>query len=605
MIERIRKSLVLKTALIFFAAVLIPYVVVAAFFLGSSKKALYNEIVDGLNTRIGLFRDALDARVYLLRGNAVAWAELDVMSDILVDDIDKRISKIFKGLKRDYRLTGEIYAMNLDGRVVASSNPHAIGRSVKSKWVQRTLAGEMMEMDIHPSELGTGKVVSFAIPVTALFDADRTIGALVLESNLTGLKESLLSGDIEAGIFTDSGETVLASDGWPFEKEAVLSIRNGNGKKLKNLTPGYIVASASSGAYYDFRGFGWTVIGAASEDEALKPIRTVQFTSIVIGTVGILWIFGLVSIFASRTVRPIKELSMTADHIARTKDFSLKVKRASSDEVGDLADAFNHMVGEVNAHLGLVKEMEGEMRRADRLSALGELSAGMAHEVKNPLGMIKSSADMLKKRYDEKDPDGALMKVISEEAERLAGILDAFLRFARPAAPVVAPSDINEVVDRALSLVGPELKKGSIELVRRSSTELPLVSTDPDQLYQVLINIIINAIQAMEPGGTLTVGSSRVDGPRSKKIKSRAGFVEIAITDTGKGIPVEEFDKIFNPFYTTKETGSGLGLSIVQRIIDGLGGFVLVEKNPAEGSSFMIYLPLEEGGDNEDHTGSR
>ncbi len=594
----------MKTALIFFAAVLIPYVVVAAFFFGSSKKALYNEIVDGLNTRIGLFRDSLDARVYLLRGNAVAWAELDVMSDILVDDIDKRISKIFKGLKRDYRLTGELYAMNLDGRVVASSNPHAVGRSVTSEWVQRTLAGEMMEMDIHRSELGTGRVVSFAIPVTALFDADRTIGALVLESNLTGLKESLLSGDIEAGIFTTSGETVLASDGWPFEREDVLSIRNGSGKKL-SPPPGYIVASAASGVYYDFRGFGWTVIGAASEEEALKPIRNVQFTSIVIGTVGILWIFGLVSIFASRTVRPIKELSMTADHIARTKDFSSKVKRSSSDEVGDLADAFNHMVGEVNAHLGLIKEMEWEMRRADRLAALGELSAGMAHEVKNPLGMIKSSADMLKKRYDENDPDGALMKVISEEAERLAGILDAFLRFARPAAPVVAPSDINEVIERALSLVGPELKKGSIELTKRTSPELPLLCTDPDQLYQVLINIIINAIQAMEPGGTLTVGSSRVDGPKSKKIKSRAGFVEIAITDTGKGIPVEELDKIFNPFYTTKESGSGLGLSIVQRIIDGLGGLVLVERNPAEGSSFMIYLPIEDGGDDEDHTGSR
>lgn len=594
LVARIKKSLVLKTALLSLIAALIPFIVVSFLFFESAKTALHDEIVKGLSNQTDLIRDTLDARLASLRGNAVAWAGLEAMGDILTDDIDKRITGELTGLKEDYRLTGDIHAINSNGVVVASSNPRVIGFMVKdlgAPWLVRALAGEVVAKDLHDSPIDKSRVFGFAVPVRAAFAGGRVIGALLLEPRASGLDGLLLSWNIPmAAVFTSRGEVVVKTEKWPFE--AKFSREEAFDRE------GYIIRTAVSKANYDFAGFGWTVAAVASERDAFLPVGVVKRTSLIVGILGVLWILGLVYFFAGRSVRHLKELSGAAEEIARTKDFSSTVRQSATDEVGRLGVAFNRMLGEINSHLGKIESLEEEMRRADRLSALGELSAGMAHEIKNPLGMIKSSADMLTKRLKGGEEE-ALAAVIGEEARRLAELLDAFLQFARPALPEMANCNVNDVIERILSLLGPEIDKGSIKVRKELSASVAETVTDPNQLYQVLINLIINATQAMAgegEGGMLTLKTSMVSAAPLGG-ESGAELIEIVVADTGAGISKEDRDKIFNPFHTTKDGGTGLGLSITQRIIDGLGGIIKVDEVRPTGTAFKIYIEVRSRGE--------
>ncbi len=352
MIEKIRKSLVFKTALLFTAAAVFPYLLTSLIFFNSSRKALYGEIVKGMGTKIGLSRDTLDAKLFLIRGNAAAWAGLEVMKDILTDDVDKRIASVLEGLKRDYALAGEIYAVNQRGRIVASSNPVFTGREAEAPWLSAVLSGRKVEIDAHTSGIDGNFVISFGVPVRPSVIGTRVIGALILEYRLKELEGSTLSGDIPfAAVLNKSGEVVAAFQRGTFRAEHLLSlIKTAKGDVV--ISPaGYIIAAADSKGFFDFTGFGWKVVMAVEEEKALYPVRRIERISIAVGLLGMILILGLVSFFAAKTVRPLKELSETADYIAKTKDLSMKVNSSAQDEIGMLANAFNNMADEVKVHI--------------------------------------------------------------------------------------------------------------------------------------------------------------------------------------------------------------------------------------------------------------
>ncbi|MBI5682350.1 MAG: HAMP domain-containing protein [Deltaproteobacteria bacterium] len=595
MIEKIRKSLAIKISLLFLVAIIPPYFLTSLLYFQNSREAIYSEIVRGLKAETELIRENIDARLFLLRSNVMAWAGLEVMKDILTDDVDKRITSVLEGFKRDYRLTGEIYAIGKNGDVVASSNPLYIGRNIKDEYLVRGLSGEIIEIDAHSSKISSRQVISFIAPINPSFLGSKPIGAIVLEYEVNGLKDVLAIGGIPIlAVLNKKGEVVVSSQEGAVEKTGITDYIDGKGTATAASSRGYIVALSVSKGYFDFKGFGWRLAGAVDEYEVLSPVRWVEKESLLLGISGAVVIFILIFVFANRAVRPLKELSIMADHIARTKDFTSGfVGTKRSDEVGKLAHAFNHMVEETKGYISKLKEMEEGVRRADRLSALGELSAGMAHEIKNPLGIIKSSADMLRTWLEKDLRCSPLASVISEESDRLAKILEAFLQFARPRPPQIAPCQINDVVKKSVSLLSPDIKKSGIIMEVELDDAVPIIKADADQLHQVFVNLIINAIQAMPEGGRLLVSS--MFNPifnTGQDAKSKTyDFVEIAFSDTGSGISQEYKDKIFNPFFTTKEKGSGLGLAIVQRIIEGHKGWIRVWQGTPSGITFRIYLP--------------
>jgi two-component system sensor histidine kinase HydH len=242
-----------------------------------------------------------------------------------------------------------------------------------------------------------------------------------------------------------------------------------------------------------------------------------------------------------------------------------------------------------------LEQAQEEARRSERLAALGQMSAGLAHEIRNPLGVIKGSAEMLHQKLGESNPLASeLAGYISSETNRLSALVTRFLDFARPLHAELAPQEITAVLDRALHSVAltHEDKNGLVRVERQYQPNLPMVPLDESLSEQAFVNLMQNAYDAMgSGGGTLRVAAARAN------IGNRDG-VEVRIEDTGPGIPAELREQIFNPFVTTKKTGVGLGLSIVSRIVDGHHGAIRVESGGEEshrpGASFVIFFPASD-----------
>lgn len=236
-----------------------------------------------------------------------------------------------------------------------------------------------------------------------------------------------------------------------------------------------------------------------------------------------------------------------------------------------------------------IRDLEEEMRRKDWLASLGEMSAGMAHEIRNPLGALAGAMQMLRKDATEDETNRRLMDIAIREATRLDNIITEFLQYARPPALNLAEHDLNKVLAETLDLVQHEARtRSNIKIVTSLATGVLTALVDQDQFRQVFWNMATNAFEAMPEGGQLTISTScrHVDAGDRK-----GDVIEIAFQDTGEGIPKQNLDKIFLPFFTTKKEGSGLGLAAVHRIVDLHGGWIKVESQERHGSRFVVCMP--------------
>ncbi|MFY9561371.1 MAG: ATP-binding protein [Terriglobales bacterium] len=251
-----------------------------------------------------------------------------------------------------------------------------------------------------------------------------------------------------------------------------------------------------------------------------------------------------------------------------------------------LYQALAEQLAETNRQL---KQAQAEARRSERLAALGQLSAGLAHEIRNPLGVIKGSAEMLTQKLQGSDDLAReLAGYISTEVNRLSALVTQFLNFARPLHADLHTTNLTALLDRVLKNVGDHWKGKPVKVERAYADGLPPVPLDESLCEQAFLNLVQNAYEAMEErGGTLRVETEPV-------VQNNRSGVTVHLTDSGPGVPDVLREEIFNPFVTTKKTGVGLGLSIVSKIVDGHHGSIRVEKGPQGGASFTIFFPLEE-----------
>jgi signal transduction histidine kinase len=224
---------------------------------------------------------------------------------------------------------------------------------------------------------------------------------------------------------------------------------------------------------------------------------------------------------------------------------------------------------------------EVALSRSETLSAMGMMAAGVAHEVRNPLAIISGTAARLKKRYAPSQDADPLFDFIPEEVERLNGIVEGYLRFARDEPLAFVDCDLRDVVERGVRLVKDELATQSVELSRRMPDEPVPALADPQRLQQVLLNLVLNAAQAMPDGGEVEL-----------VLRTAGGRAAVEVTDRGPGFDEKELKNVFTPFYTTKEKGSGLGLAMTRRIVEGHGGEVRIGNREGGGAVVTIELPL-------------
>jgi two-component system, NtrC family, sensor histidine kinase HydH len=237
-----------------------------------------------------------------------------------------------------------------------------------------------------------------------------------------------------------------------------------------------------------------------------------------------------------------------------------------------------------------LRRAEAEARRAERLAALGQLSAGLAHEIRNPLGVIKGSADMLSRKVSGSEPLVAeLAGYISSEVNRLNALVVRFLDFARPSKLELRPERITEIVERALDAASASVPNSGVKIERHYSANLPEVPADPQLCEQVFVNLITNGLQAMQAQDSASEKTLRLS--IAPEVSKGAPGVGVIVEDSGPGVPPELREQIFNPFFTSKKDGVGLGLSIVAKIMDDHRGTIRLDENTSRGARFHVFFP--------------
>jgi len=225
--------------------------------------------------------------------------------------------------------------------------------------------------------------------------------------------------------------------------------------------------------------------------------------------------------------------------------------------------------------------LKEQLNRAEHLSSLGEMVAAVSHEIRNPLGIILSSTELMQKKLAADDPANTLTGIIMEEAGRLNTIITDFLNFARPRTPNLSLCRVDQILDKNITLLAPQIQSRGYTIERRFAETLPEIHADADMLYQAFLNILINAMQAMSDGGHINV-----------MVDSQDNMVKVSITDSGPGIAEDIKEKIWDPFFTTKDKGTGLGLGIVKNIVKAHNGNIAIENLPEGGTLVAIDLPV-------------
>lgn len=287
--------------------------------------------------------------------------------------------------------------------------------------------------------------------------------------------------------------------------------------------------------------------------------------------------------------RPIRHLVAQMAQVERG-DLSVRANSPHNDEIGQLAQSFNSMVDNLEkARVQLQNYHFRQMEKAERLASVGEMATGIAHEIKNPLAGVSAAISVLADSFDRDDQRRKIVDEVLGQIARLNKTATDLLHFGRPAKPEFRDVDINDLIHRTLFFAAQHPEGRHIERVLHLSEGLPSVWVDEKQIQQVLFNIIINAMQAMCDGGRLTIETMQLthDG---------RDYVRILIGDSGPGIDKEHLEQIFSPFFTTKSQGTGLGLAICRQLLEQHQGRIFVESQTAQGTRFIIDLPVAADG---------
>lgn len=364
-------------------------------------------------------------------------------------------------------------------------------------------------------------------------------------------------------------------------------------------------------AYEPIRSRSGAILGilyVGIQELPFLAVRTdMMLTFLIVAALGVLVVLGLTYLITRSMIHPLEEIVVASDRIA-AGDLDHAVNVSARDEIGLLASSFNKMVASLRTMRLELEEwgrtleekvkkrteelatVQNQMAQSEKLASIGRLAAGVAHEINNPLGGILTFSSLALEECDERNPLRQNLEIVVKQTLRCRETVKGLLDFARQTTAAETPTEINPVIERTLSLLENQPIFHNVKIVLNLKARLPRALIDPGQLQQVVVNIALNAVDAMEESGTLTVETS-LDSPAQELL--------LRISDTGKGIPEQILPLIFEPFFTTKKVGkgTGLGLSIVHGIVTRAGGRIEVSSS-LQGASFAIRLPVvrEEAG---------
>ncbi len=321
---------------------------------------------------------------------------------------------------------------------------------------------------------------------------------------------------------------------------------------------------------------GWSLAVSIPIEEFTSMAKVHKSNVIRVVLVMILLSTVVVIVISFRLIRPMRNLVLATERVA-SGDLGSEIPVRSRDELGMLTESFNTMIRSL-------RDVQKELVASEKLISLGRLSAGVAHEIRNPLNAMKGAIAYLQRRRADDPLVAEYSAVIAEEVDRLSDFVSDFLLYARQSGPRKAPCDINQLLQSVLTLLAGQLAARGVTVDLQLQDDLPEIAADPQQLQQVFLNVLINAMDAMEKGGPLRIATTLVEEENGSRL-------HVTVADSGAGIAAADLPYVFDPFYSTKDNGTGLGLPISMSIIANHDGQFRIDSAPGEGCTVIIDLP--------------
>lgn len=358
----------------------------------------------------------------------------------------------------------------------------------------------------------------------------------------------------------------------------VLTLRANTARLVREEEEAFRIGEDLIGKVRDVIASTSTKLAENTQQAMIKIERTKYILYLLVATGPLMSAF-LGYIFLSGLTSPVNVL-LESTRKLKAGNLDHRVE-GLKDEFGELASSFNEMAASL-------KEQMLKMQRTEQMVIVGELAAGLAHEIKNPLAGIKVAMQILSEETGMSEEDREVIRKVAQEVVRLESLMRNFLNFAKPAKPQLAELNVNSLVNTVLAFYAKSRPSSpdrpNAIRIEKDLPPLPETMADAMQLQQIFLNLVLNAVDAMPNGGTLSVHTFH---------DMETNLIRIEFADTGKGIARENVDKIFQPFFTTKPKGTGLGLAISKQLIEQHGGAITVAENPGGGTVFLISLPLQ------------
>jgi signal transduction histidine kinase len=566
---------------------LVPASLLAVLAFITAREAMQTEIEHGLVAQAEAVASDIDRIMFERIQNASTWNTLEVMQDLQVQDIDKRLSNFLAKLKVGYGgVYRELAVVNRAGIVVSSSDPAAIGRlhPLKPVWKTMTLAGTTVTIELP---VRSGKEVSLDIraPINSQFGG-APLGELILEfewGQIDSFLERAATDGRTVALVDTTGRMLAASQtlrdagllsgavlvDWQLQSRPVGAFRH-DGAPLGDSD--VVVGLGRAGGFAGFAGMGLSTLVIEAQSEALAPVRRMAEISFAILVGLILITFWVARRVSGSIARPIVALT-DFTHRYKLGQSPTEPPPPATGEVGELGEAFAKMMNDID-------QSRRNLVQASKLAVVGEMSAVIAHEVRTPLGILRSSAQMLRREPGLSDEARELMGFIESETERLNRLVSAMLDSARPRPLHKVATDLHALIHQSSALLSAQIEKQQITVSERLDAADALVECDAEQITQVLLNLILNALQILPVGGHIRLATYQ-----------HMNHFFLQISDDGPGVPVAERARIFEAFFFRREGGVGLGLAIVQQIIVAHGGDIEVGESDLGGARFTIRLP--------------
>ncbi len=444
--------------------------------------------------------------------------------------------------------------------------------------------------DILFSDLRKGYIMQWAVPIHSSWG--EFLGGVVIDidyEKIIQMISEIRVGDKGYAFVVDRQGRVTSH---PHYKPYQLTLETYPEPSLRKLVKEMITGASGwknyvhqktdkVAAYAPIPFMGWSMGVTIPLEELGKEARAIKTRVIQVGAIVLICAVVGVTLLTFNLLRPVRKLVAATNRIAQG-DLGHTIPVQSSDELGELTRSFNHMVKNLS-------RIQNELVRSEKLVSLGRLSAGVAHEVRNPLNAIKGAIVHIQRRRPQDALVGEYTQLASEEIDRLNAFVTEFLYFARQSKPIAQPTDVNESIIKTQKLFQKQALESGIRFHNTLDPHLPELCVDSNQIDRVIVNVLINAMDALPDGGDIFFATSVLE---STDTESSAKMVRIEIKDNGIGIREEHFQSIFDPFFSTKESGTGLGLPLSMGIIENHLGKMTVVSRHHKGTEVTIDLPL-------------